>query len=242
MNDTSAFLAALLTTEHCCHSICYALPPCRSQVVDGCLDILDGEGAPGDSVHLLASHRSPSPPRERSSAADRLQRLPGQVRAHLAEAREGSLAWFRGSAGGTPEWLVLLVQWWLAINCNNCLLPSAPSQDFQWVLEAVLLAATVYLDHCAAVGTALHAILSAAKATKQQLAAAAQDARECCQAVAEAAAARWSKLLGGRARGGEGGGTGSIIRWVTHGVGAGWGGAGEQASGNRGLACKLLPC
>lgn len=82
------------------------------------------------------------------------------------------------------------------------------------MLEAVLLAAKVFLDHCSAVGAAVEAILAAAKATKQQLSAAARDARECCQAVAEAAAGRWSKLLGSRARGGEGAGAGSIIRWV----------------------------
>ncbi len=82
------------------------------------------------------------------------------------------------------------------------------------MLEAVLLAAKVYLDHCAAVGAAIEAVLAAAKATKQQLAAAARDTRECCQAVAEAAAGRWSKLLGSRARGGEGAGAGNIIRCV----------------------------
>ena len=54
-------------------------------------------------------------------------------------------------------------------------------QDFQWLLEAVLLAAKVYLDHCTAVGAAIEAILGAAKATKQQLASAARDNRECCQ-------------------------------------------------------------
>ena len=61
----------------CTHLSC---PTPSSQVIEGCLGILDGEGAPGDSVHLLASHRSPSPPREPTSIAERLQRLPGQVR------------------------------------------------------------------------------------------------------------------------------------------------------------------
>ena len=69
----------------CIHLTCTLLPcpPPSSQVIEGCLGILDGEGAPGDSVHLLASHRSPSPPREPTSIAERLQRLSGQVRGCL---------------------------------------------------------------------------------------------------------------------------------------------------------------
>ena len=63
-----------------------------------------------------------------------------------------------------------------------------------------MLAVKLYLNHCTAVEAAVETILTAAKASKQQLAAAAHDARECCQAVAEAAAARWSKLLSSRAR------------------------------------------
>lgn len=141
--------------------------PC-SQVVEGCLGLLDPESAPGDSSHLLASHRSASPrrrdePDASAALAARLARLPGQ--------------------------------------------------DFCWVLEAVALASKAYLDHCAAVGEAVEAILTAARAPKPQLAAAAQEARECCQAAAEAAAGRWSKLLAGRARSsGEGGAGGGVIR------------------------------
>lgn len=142
-------------------------PPC-SQVVEGCLDVLDPEGAPGDSSHLLASNRSLSPGRR--DAPDG----PAVLAARLARL---------------------------------------PGQDFQWVLEAVALASKVYLNHCAAVGEAVQVILEAAKAPKQQLAAAAQEARECCQAAAEAAAGRWSKLLSGRARSSTEGGVGaSVIR------------------------------
>ena len=72
-------VAAAALTLRSCTRLASAAPPC-SQVIEGCLGILDGEGAPGDSVHLLASHRSPSPPREPASIAERLQRLPGQVR------------------------------------------------------------------------------------------------------------------------------------------------------------------
>ncbi|KAL4452640.1 hypothetical protein ABPG75_008302 [Micractinium tetrahymenae] len=139
-----------------------------SHVVEGCLDILDPESAPGDSSHLLASHRSLSPGRRDepdgpAALAARLARLPGQ--------------------------------------------------DFQWVLEAVVLASKAYLNHCTAVGQAVQTILAAAKAPKPQLAAVAQEARECCQAAAEAAAGRWSKLLSGRARsGGEGSGGAGPIR------------------------------
>lgn len=145
-----------------------ALPACRSQVVEGCLAVLDPDSAPGDSSHLLASHRSASPGRRDTpdgpaALAARLARLPGQ--------------------------------------------------DFQWVLEAVALAAQAYLNRCAAVGEAVQAVLEAARAPKPQLAAAAQEAREACQAAAEAAAARWSKLLAGRARSSAEGGVGvSVIR------------------------------
>lgn len=129
-------------------------------MIEGCLDILDCDGAPGDASHLVASHRSLSPGREPPNMAARLQRLPGQ--------------------------------------------------DFQWVLEAVVLAAKVFLDHCTSVGAAVQTILAAAKAPQQQIADAARDAREACQAAAEAAAGRWSKLLGGRARGAAEAGGGAI--------------------------------
>ena len=93
-----------------------------------------------------------------------------------------------------------------------------PKQDFRWLLEAVALAARCALDHCAAVGEAVGTIMAAAKAPKQQLAAAAADARDACAAVAEAAVGRWSKLLGARARGGgaggAGGGASGQARWV----------------------------
>ncbi|KAL4854749.1 Histidinol-phosphate aminotransferase 2 [Chlorella vulgaris] len=135
-----------------------------SQVLEACLEVLDPEPSPGDSSHLLAGPRSASPGREPPTAAEKLQRLPGQ--------------------------------------------------DFQWVLEAVVLAATAFLGHCQAVGEAVSLILSLAQAPAQQLAAAERDMAECRAAVAEAATARWSKLLGSRARGGGaegvGGGTGVL--------------------------------
>jgi hypothetical protein len=142
---------------------CWSPMPC-SQVLEACLEVLDPEPSPGDSSHLLAGPRSASPGREPPTAAEKLQRLPGQ--------------------------------------------------DFQWVLEAVVLAATAFLGHCQAVGEAVSLILSLAQAPAQQLAAAERDMAECRAAVAEAATARWSKLLGSRARGGgaEGGGGGTGAR------------------------------
>lgn len=87
-----------------------------------------------------------------------------------------------------------------------------------------MLAVKVSLDHCTAVGDAVTTILAAAKAPKQQLAAAVRDAREGCQAVAEAAVGRWAKLLSGRARGADagGGGTSGHTRLAGDG-GGGWG-------------------
>ena len=81
------------------------------------------------------------------------------------------------------------------------------------MLEAVVLATRAYAGHAAEMGQAVQEILGAAQASKQQLGAAAADARECCQGVADAAAARWSRLLTGRARAsGEAGAAG--IRWA----------------------------
>ncbi len=90
--------AAALTLDSCTR-LASAAPPC-SQVIEGCLGILDGEGAPGDSVHLLASHRSPSPPREPASTAERLQRLPGQVRKPWGRVVGLQLGFGRGVAVG----------------------------------------------------------------------------------------------------------------------------------------------
>ncbi|PSC74274.1 vacuolar sorting-associated chloroplastic [Micractinium conductrix] len=129
-----------------------------SHVIEGCLDILDPETAPGDSSHLLL-HRSLSPGRE------------------------------RGGGGGGGEAAALASR-----------LGRLPGHEFQWVLEAVVLATRAYAGHAAEMGQAVQEILGAAQASKQQLGAAAADARECCQGVADAAAARWSRLLTGRAR------------------------------------------
>lgn len=138
---------------------------CRSRVIEGCLDVLDPETAPGDTSHLVGSHaRSLSPGPGGSSGSD------ARAEAAALGARLGRL----------------------------------PGQEFMWVLEAVLLASKVYINHCTAVGEAVQMVLTAAKASKQQLAAAAQGSRQCCQAVAEVVAGRWSKLLAGRARGAEG--------------------------------------
>ena len=92
-------------------------------------------------------------------------------------------------------------------------LQQLPGREFEWVLEAVVLVVKTLLNHCQAVGAAVQGILAGSQAARQQASATAHDLKECSQAVAEAAAARWSKLLGFRARGGsngsDGGGSGN---------------------------------
>jgi hypothetical protein len=90
-----------------------------------------------------------------------------------------------------------------------------PGQDFCWLLEAVLLASALQAEHCAAVGAAVTSALVGAGAALPAAAAAQAAARECVAAVAEAAAARWARLLGARARGGGDGDGGAGIRWAT---------------------------
>jgi vacuolar protein sorting-associated protein 54 len=83
-----------------------------------------------------------------------------------------------------------------------------PSEQFVWVLEAALLAAQAAMEHFGAVGTAVAAAAAAveAPAAGEEAAAgngdggAAGDGGDLSAAVAEAAAARWAKLLAARAR------------------------------------------
>ena len=74
-------------------------------------------------------------------------------------------------------------------------------EQFQGVLQAVLLVIAAQLEHVQAFCTAVNAVLGSANLALQQEAAL-QDGRECSQAVAEAAAAQWAKLLAALAHGG----------------------------------------
>ena len=87
-------------------------------------------------------------------------------------------------------------------------LQQLPGREFEWVLEAVVLVVKTLLNHCHAVGVAVQGILTGCQAARLQASATAHDLKECSQAVAEAAAVRWSKLLGFRARGGSNGSDG----------------------------------
>ena len=71
--------------------------------------------------------------------------------------------------------------------------PKLTSGQFVLLLEAVLLAAQAFLRHAAGVGASLAAVLGQAPDVRHA-------ASDCCHAVADAAAARWSKLLAARAQ------------------------------------------
>ena len=80
-------------------------------------------------------------------------------------------------------------------------LQQLPGEHFVLLLEAVLLLASAFLAHCQRVAAVLQASLAASQAAGPQVAAVARECKDCSQLVAEAAAARWSKLLSARANG-----------------------------------------
>ena len=77
-------------------------------------------------------------------------------------------------------------------------IPKLTSEQFAWLAEAVLLAAQAHLGHCSQMCTSLAAVAGQAPGDTP-LPSIQRATAECCQAVAEAAAARWAKLLTARA-------------------------------------------
>lgn len=168
-------------------------PACR-RVVDECVGALvPAPPGPTDTVHLVAG-RAGSPPPARPTSADLLQQLPGE---HFRWVLEAVLLAVATSLNHYARWVARRLVGGLA-----CMRASRTATE-----PGPCVACMQTLSGAAClrrVGAAVQSLLAAAKAPRQQLAAAASECRDVCQAVAEVAVGRWAKMLSGRAHGGAG--------------------------------------